>query len=86
MSWSFNAQGSPDDVAAAIESSSNNQLTEPSLAEWSEAKPALLTLVKANKGRQILMSANGHGAFSNGEKTYGACSVQLSEFTQAAAT
>jgi len=73
MSWSFSAEGNPDEVAQAITESSNNSLTDQSLAEWNDAWPALLALVSANKGNQLTVSASGHASFTNGEKTYGNC-------------
>lgn len=64
MSWSFSAVGKPEAVIRAIEESSNNKLTDQSLAEWNEAKPALLALVGANVGNvAVMVSANGHASF-----------------------
>lgn len=96
MSWSFSAVGKPDAVKRAIEESSNNKLTDQSLAEWNDAKPALLTLVSANVGNVVVkVSANGHASFelrttkadSGGTppehervKTQGQCSVVIESF------
>lgn len=63
MSWSFNAVGRPEAVARAIEESQNNRLTDQSLAEWNDAKPALLALVKANLGNVVRVDASGHASF-----------------------
>ncbi len=79
MSWSFSAVGKPAAVTKAIEESSNNKLTDPSLTEWNEAKPALLMLVGANLGGGIVVkvNANGHGSFTDGKKTSGQCSCVI---------
>ncbi len=63
MSWSFSAVGKPDAVKRAIEASSNGKNTGQSLDEWNAAKPALLTLVGANQGNVIRLSASGSASF-----------------------
>ena len=64
MSWLFSAVGKPDAVKRAIEESSNNKYTGPSLDEWNEAKPALLALVGANVGNiAVRVNASGHATF-----------------------
>jgi hypothetical protein len=64
MSWSFSAVGKPGAVKRAIEESHNNRLTDQSLEEWNEAKPALLTLVGANVGNVVVrVSASGSASF-----------------------
>jgi len=77
MSWSFQAVGKPDAVMASIRTV-NNGLTGQSLAEWEEAKPALLALVGANVGHvAVTVNASGHATFSNGEKLSGTCSCVI---------
>ena len=78
MSWSFQAVGTPKAVANAIETGSNNKLTDQSLAEWNEAKPALLALVGANCGNvAVEVNANGHAQFVNGQKASGICACKI---------
>lgn len=83
MSWSFSAIGKPQAVVRAIEESSNNKLTGISLAEWYEAKPALLALVGANVGNvAVRVNASGHAQFEVLEgtptiKTQGQCSCVI---------
>lgn len=77
MSWSFSASGTPEEVSQAIETSPNDGLAEPDLTEWTEAKPALLSLVDANKGNRINLTATGHGAWADGKRVQGNCGCRL---------
>jgi hypothetical protein len=96
MSWSFQAVGKPSAVVKAIEESSNNKLTDQSLKEWLEAKPALIALVGANLGNVVRVNANGHASFElpagepgkafagpaidHAKKTQGQCSCVIESF------
>jgi hypothetical protein len=83
MSWSFTAEGTPDEVLTQLETQ-NTGLTDHSKEEWDDAKPALTALVAANVGTRITIAANGWGSFDHdGHKYAGACAVHLRAATGA---
>lgn len=69
MSWSFSGFGKPDAVVREIEKA-NFGLTGQSKDEWEEAKPALLTLVKANVGNNIAVKLDASGSASYETKSH----------------
>lgn len=84
MSWSFSAVGKASAVAKAIEESSNNNMTGQSLAEWQEAKPSILALVKANTNDMaVKVSASGSASWDYKgtpdpqEKTHSQCACVI---------
>lgn len=71
MSWCINLIGSPEKVEQAIESYSS-ELSDLSKAEFDEAKPGLISLIKQNygdEGQFVKLEANGHGHIANGKES-----------------
>lgn len=80
MSWSISIIGKPDKVVEEL-SVYSDTLTGQSKIEYDEAKPHLQALISQNLGENIIVNlqASGHANFdSEGKRTYGACTVNLS--------
>ena len=86
MSWSLHYVGTPAAVAHALEThAERNHVTGQSLVEYTDAKDALVALVRQNvfthPGAMVSLAANGHASFDGGvlegRKTYGTCNVTL---------
>jgi hypothetical protein len=78
MSWCFGAIGTPARVAAALEA--HREYSHESQAEFEEAKPHLVALLRLNFNEPpcaIRLEASGHAARQAGVKIYGSVQVRI---------
>ncbi len=84
MSFSITVIGKPDAIKRKLAEESA-RLTYQSKAEFDAVKPALETILDLQVGNgAIKVIANGHASFTNGEKTYGNCNVEVASVGQIA--
>jgi hypothetical protein len=83
MSWSFNKEGTPDEIVEALERDSAS-LSGQSKAEFDDAKPSLIALVQQNFNHReggsppkLQLSANGSGSSVDGKELDRSCTVRL---------
>lgn len=87
MSWSISVVGRPDAIVSALKNESD-RLTAASKAEFDEALPHLVALLRQNynkNGDPVLeLTANGHGVIKTGtgEREYCSCNVSLNAFSK----
>jgi len=81
MSWSVSLFGSPSGVSSKLDEISE-MLTDQSKEEFDEAKPNLQGLLSQVVGNNtnVRLVASGHASFTDGEKTNGNITVDLSTF------
>jgi hypothetical protein len=84
MSWSISAIGSPSKIIERLEAESERISSNPkdrSRAEFDEAKPHLIALVKQNiqstSAQVISLSASGSASWNGDEKTHSNCAVKI---------
>ncbi len=79
MSWNFNAVGTAENLAKALDSESA-RLSGDSKTEFDAAKPnlqGLLAMNVSNYPRILRLDASGHASTSQGVVTESTCNVSL---------
>jgi hypothetical protein len=81
MSWSFQAVGTPENLQKALDADAET-LTGDSKAEFEEAKPHLVALIRMNVNPHspptLRVDASGHASRNpEGETTYSNCVVTI---------
>lgn len=77
MSFSITVIGKPDAIKRKLAEESE-RLKDQSKVEFDAVRPAIETILDQQVANGIIhLNANGHASFTNGEKTYGNCSVEV---------
>lgn len=77
MSFGVSFVGKPEAIKRKLEEHSG-QLSGQSKEEFDAVRPALETVLDQNVGNGVvLLNANGHASFVNGQKTYGNCTCEV---------
>lgn len=78
MSFSISVVGKPEAIKRRLAEESTRLLGQ-SKAEFDAVLPSLNTILDQNVGNgAVRLDANGHASFKGDEKTYGQCSVSVS--------
>ena len=79
MSFSVSFVGKPEAIKLKLVEESE-RLTSQSKEEFDAVKPALEIILDQQVGDNVVsLNAYGHASFSNGIKTFGACSVDIKQ-------
>jgi hypothetical protein len=77
MSWAICIIGKPENVVAALEAQSE-RLSGDSKAEYDEALPHMVALVKQNQNNGLVrISGNGHAYLNHEKVKVGSCVVNV---------
>lgn len=84
MSFSVSIIGMPEAIKRKLVEESE-RLTGQSKVEFDAVKPALDTILDQQVNNGVVhLSANGHATFTEGEKIYGSCGVEVKTLGQLA--
>lgn len=77
MSFSVSMMGKPDAIKRQLTIEGDRMIGQ-SKEEFDAVRPALDLILDQQVGNGVIhLKANGHATFTNGEKTYGSCNVDV---------
>lgn len=83
VSYSVTFKGTPEEIKAKLAEESA-RLTDQSKQEFDAVRPALDLILDQNQGNGlVLLEANGHATFSDGQRTYSTGSASVKGNQQA---